>query len=133
MKSKSGVFRTFSILSYIANTLSAIVLLWFLLACLINGLDQLKDTSLANFFGGGLILLAIGAGVLCTASILSIVGVAKMRRGKRTGFFLYAISNGLWVLIVFYGASAGNIYLLIMGGISSLFIAYFALRLPKLS
>lgn len=133
MKAKNGVFRTFAILSYIANGLSAVIFLWFFMACLINGVAAIESSTLDSLFGGGMLVFAAMGGLLFAVSILSILGVAKMQRGKRVGYFIYAISNGLWALILFYAASSGQVWLFLMGLVSLVFIGYFALRLPKLS
>jgi TRAP-type C4-dicarboxylate transport system permease small subunit len=67
-----------------------------------------------------IMMLAFSAIVaLCVASI---VGVVMMNNGKRGGFIVYAISNGIFALLLFSGVSAENPQGAIFGVISVGFI-----------
>ncbi len=133
-KSGSSMYKTMNILSYIGNGVWGILFLLLFVACIVNGAAVASTVSLDSFFGGAIAFFAFLSALVVALCVVSIIGVLKMRKGKRKGFFLYAIANGLWALVLFYAASDNGGFNLIAGGVISFaFVYYYGMRLGKLS
>lgn len=129
----SSTFKTMAILSYVGNGVWAFLFLLLFIGCVVNGAAMLKSVSLDNFFGGAIMFFTVISALVMVVCLVSIIGVVKMKNGKRRGFFLYAIANGLWSLLLFYaGTGDGGTVFWIGGIISLLFIGFYMLRLHKL-
>lgn len=129
----SSTFKTMSILSFVGNGIWAFLFLLLFIGCVVNGAALMKSVSLDSFFEGAIMFFAVISALIIAACLVAIVGVVKMKNGKRRGFFLYAIANGLWSLLLFYaGTGDGGTIFWIGGIISLLFIGFYMLRLHKL-
>ena len=129
----SSTFKTITILSFIGNGIWALLFLLLFVACIVNGAAVIKSVSLDNFFGGAIVFFTLLSAVILGVCLTALIGVVKMRKGKRQGFVLYAVANGLWSMLLFYaGTDKGGSLFWIAGIISLLFIGYYALRLPKM-
>lgn len=132
-KQRQRTFQSFSMLSYIGNGLWGALFLILFLACIINGkavLQEGEDVSRITFY-------LVVSGLIVTASLFCIIGVLRMKKGKKKGFYMYVIGNLVWITLLFYDSIFGlgtyGIFFPLMAGVSAIFIIYFALRLPKLS
>jgi len=128
-KEKQRTFQSFTMLSYIGNAVWGILFLILFIACIINGegmLEAGEDTSRVTFY-------LIVSALILIASILCIIGVMRMKRGKKAGFYAYAIGNLIWIGLLFYDAERYGLVFPVLAGISAVFVIYYALRLPKLN
>ena len=133
---RSSFFRTIVLLSHIGNFFTVLVFV-FLLIGSINS-EGTSDTQKEMFgfqfaFMSYLKYVAMGVLFIC---LLTFIGVFSMKRGKRRGFFLYAIPNGIWACLLFYFSmdeSSLQLFLQVWSAITVLFIVLFATRIPKLS
>lgn len=133
---RSSFFRTIVLLSHIGNFFTVLVFV-FLLIGSINAEET--STTQSEMFGfqfafmSYLKYVAMGILFIC---LLTFIGVVLMKRGKRSGFFLYAIPNAIWACLLFYFSMdivTLGFVMKIFSAISVLFIVLFATRIPKLS
>ena len=128
-RERKSIFQTFAMLSYIGNSIWGILFLLLFIGCIINGEGMLRegdDTSRVTFY-------LIVSALILMASILCIIGVMRMKRGKKAGFYAYAFGNLIWIGLLFYDAGRYGLVFPVLAGISAVFVIYYALRLPKLS
>lgn len=131
---RSALFNVMSILSYIGNGIWTLLFLVLFIGCLSNGAAMMKNVSMDAVFGGVVAFFAILSALIILLCVVSMVGMAKMGKGKRSGFILYAISNGIWALLIFYAAAGDGGMGFIIGGLISLgFIVYFGSTFRKLN
>ncbi|MFT5824024.1 MAG: hypothetical protein ACI8ZM_005290 [Crocinitomix sp.] len=130
---KSGALGAMSVLSYIGNGLWALLFMILLIGCITNGTDFENSSAFDGLFGGMLGLFAVMSLLVIIMCWLCIIGVAKMKKGNRRGFMLYLIGNGLWVMLLIYGGRDGSVALLFGAILSIVFIAFFAMKIPKMS
>ena len=129
IKTVPQVVKTLAILSYVGNGLWTLLLLIMAFALnafmgeLVNRLDAptMSTDQLMT-------LIMIGCLVLAVFCILSIVGAAMMTKGKKSGFVLYAIGNGIWTLLMIMGGTPQGI---VFGVISLGFILGFGMQLKN--
>jgi len=129
---RSGLFNAMSILAFVGNGLWAFLFLLLLIGCTVNGAAMMESTTLNNFFGGIVMFFALASLLMVLSCVVAFVGVLRMRKGYKRGFFLYAGGNGVWILVVFYAAIEGGMTYVLGGILSLLFIVYFASNLGKL-
>jgi len=132
-KQRQRTFQSFAMLSYIGNSIWGILFLILFVACIVNGQAVLREGDDASRITFYLIISAL----IVTASLLCIIGVMRMKKGKKKGFYAYAIGNLVWIALLFYDSTFGlgtyGILFPIMAAVSAVFLIYFGLRLPKLS
>ncbi len=131
-KSHSSLFSTVSGFSYTGNIIWGVLFGLLLIGCIINGASMLEETSLDNFFGGVVVGFAFMSTVILALCVVCIIGLVKMKKGERRGFLIYAISNGLWSLILIY-SSQGDFLFLGMAAVSIAFIIYYAIFSKQLN
>lgn len=129
---RSGLFNTMSILAFVGNGVWGLLFLLLLIGCTVNGAAMMESTTLNNFFGGIVMFFAIASLLMVLSCVVAFVGVLRMRKGYKRGFFLYASGNGIWILAVLYAAIEGGMTYVLGGILSLLFVAYFASNLGKL-
>ena len=123
------IVKTLAIISYVGNTLWALLFLIVALALnsfksmLVNRLDApaMSTDQLMNY-------ILIASIVIVLICIVSIIGAAKMTKGSKTGFYLYAVANGLWTVILLLGGTPQGI---VCGLISLGFIVGFGMQLKN--
>ncbi len=130
---KSGAFKTMTVLSYLGNVICALLCMVLLIACITNGTSMENSEMFDGLFSGLLGVFAVMSALVIGMCWLCIIGVAKMKKGLRRGFILYLIGNGLWVVLLIYSGSDGSLPSLLGALISIGFIAYYAMKIPKLS
>lgn len=118
--------KTLSIFAYIGNGFWGLVILIVILWALAASASFERIMNLQVLEPGALLAGGLIAVVLCA---LPIFGAAMMTKGKKSGFWLYAVSNGLWVLLNFASGVPQNIF---VGAISLGFIIGFATQLKNL-
>lgn len=122
---KSAVFNTFSILAIVGNVIVAILFAILFTGGLNNSFEDSERIAIDGLVSGFMFLFTILSALVLTSSILSIIGLIRMRKGQRRGFKMYLFANGAWIALVFY-ASLGDAYYYLFGAaISVLFILYF--------
>jgi len=110
-------FKTLSIISHIGNAIWGLLMLITLMALMSAGnelLDEMfkgqrYDPELKKYL---MIILLVMLGLI----ILSVVGVVQMKKRKKSGFILYAVTNGIWALLLLVGTTT----LGIIGGLASI-------------
>lgn len=122
--------KTLAILAYIGN------ILWALLFLLVFVMIDLIIEELVNKLPVAemttdqfVTYLMIGCGVLILCCIVSFIGALKMSKGKKIGFVLYAVANGIWAVLLFMGGTPQGI---VCGAISVGFIIGFGTQLKHL-
>src|SRR5690606_23733565 len=74
--------------------------------------------------------------LLIGLNVLGLVGAVKMMGGKKSGFILYAIGTGLWVLLMLFiggrSPEAGGILYLVSGLASIGFIIAFGVKMKEM-
>lgn len=117
--------KVLSIFAYIGNglwaTIFLVVLLWIAFAFNSFRLPGVRSSDTGIICAALLFVTALCA--------LSIVGAAKMAKGKKSGFYLYAIPNGIWSLMLFFNLEPTNI---VVSLVSISFISGFASQLKYL-
>lgn len=125
--------KTLGILSIIGSSLWGLLVLilmfWFLSASSSMG----RMLPIADP-GGMMAALIIAFLILVAINALAILGVTKMMKGKKGGFILYAIMNGLWALLILMGASNGEnpAMSIIIGLVSVGFIIAFGMQMKNM-
>lgn len=123
--------KTLAVLSYIGNGICLATFLVFFVLTLVNAGSLWGTRGLGNAAPvlSLIMLLLVGLCALC------IVGVYKMSKGKKVGFWLYLVPNILWVLgninVIYKGASNGSNHfflLLTLGFIGGYVSHYKSLR-----
>ena len=127
---KSKAFSTISVLSYIGNSICALLAMILLIASISNGTNLSKSGSFDALFGSLMAVMAVLVIVMC---YLCIMGVAKMKKGNKRGLLYYLIGNGLWVVLLIYAGREGSLVYLSSALISIGFTGFYAMMLPKLS
>ena len=122
-----------TILSYIGNVICALLCMVLLIACVTNGTSMEKSGMFDGLFAGLLGVFAIMSALVIVMCWLCIIGITKMKKGIRRGFILYLIGNGLWVILLIYSGRDGGLTALLGALVSIGFIAYYAMKIPKLS
>lgn len=128
------IVKVLAILSYIGNGFWILAFGWmyFYMSSNLALFEELVqgriDTEVLTTVILTAFLVSLGLG------ILSIVGAAKMAKGKKNGFIFYAIGNGLWVALLLFGSldngQATN-YILIL--VSVAFLVLFGSHLKNLN
>jgi hypothetical protein len=133
---RSSFFRTIVLLSHIGNFFTVLVFLFLLIGAINSVGTSTKQTEMFGFqFASMSYLKYVSMGVLFIC-LLTFIGVFSMKRGKRRGFFIYAIPNGIWACLLFYfatDATSLKFFLQLWSGLTVLFIILFATLIPKLS
>ena len=122
---KNATFTTMTTLSFIGNAVWAILFGIIFSGSLNNSSEMLNSLSVDGLFGGLLFLFAILSGIVLFSCIISIIGLVKMRKGKKKGFKYYLVGNGIWILIMIYTAFGDSFYAIFGAIISLLFLAFF--------
>ena len=133
---KSKAFSTISVLSYIGNSICALLAMILLIASISNGTNLSKSGSFDALFGslmGVMAVMAVMAVLVIVMCYLCIMGVAKMKKGNKRGLLYYLIGNGLWVVLLIYAGREGSLVYLSSALISIGFTGFYAMMLPKLS
>ena len=88
--------KVFSIISIVGSGLWTIILL----LAMIGVMNEVDDKG--NYIGVAelLNLIYIIFVVMMLLNVLSIFGTARLLNGRRGGYILYAIANGIWVFIM---------------------------------
>lgn len=133
---RSSFFRTIVLLSHIGNFFTILIFAFLFIAAMNNESISSKETTFFGYtFASMAYLKYVAMGVLFIC-LLTFIGVVLMKRGKRSGFFLYAIPNGIWACLLFYFSMdivTLGFVMKIFSAITVLFIVLFATRIPKLS
>jgi hypothetical protein len=121
-------FFTLLVLSYIGNGL------WILfLLVAFSMLDKLIDAMEAIFVDVPMDVarraLALTLGAFIATCVGSIIGLILMSKRKRVGFWVYAVSNGIFALMVFANLGNGQLQPIIIGLASVGFIIGFSKHL----
>lgn len=133
---RSSFFRTIVLLSHIGNFFTVLVFVFLLIGSINAEETSATQSEMFGFqfaFMSYLKYVAMGILFIC---LLTFIGVVLMKRGKRSGFFLYAIPNGIWACLLFYFSMdivTLGFVMKIFSAITVLFIVLFATRIPKLS
>ena len=117
-------FKVIAIITLIANVVLAMVFIW-VLPQIWNVSHSRKLVLESGAYSKELVL----AGVLFLAltCLFAAYGAYKMFIARRSGFLIYCISKGLWVVFaVFLGSGDPNSF--VYAVVSILFIAYFAMN-----
>ncbi len=130
---KSKAFSTISVLSYIGNSICALLAMILLIASISNGTNLSKSGSFDALFGSLMGVMAVMAVLVIVMCYLCIMGVAKMKKGNKRGLLYYLIGNGLWVVLLIYAGREGSLVYLSSALISIGFTGFYAMMLPKLS
>lgn len=129
-KEKPGGMTPITILSYIGNTLW-IILFAIYFAIFEQFIDMLNLPSDVDL--DKIIMLVRGVFLfLILVCIVSVFGVVQMNRGKKSGFTLYAVSNGIFGLLLIIGSFNNDqnpAFGIIVGGLSLAFIFFFSKHL----
>jgi len=120
------VVKTLAIFSHIGNAFWGIVILVIFFWAL-GSPASFKDTF--NLTVEAKTAFIVGVLLLISIIIICIIGVVQMTRGKKSGFWMYLITNGLWVIVGFLAATPQNIT---VAAISLGFIFGFASQLKNL-
>jgi magnesium-transporting ATPase (P-type) len=128
-KSVPQIVKTLAIFSYIGNAIWALLFVIVVLAIesmmsqFINRLDApgMSTDQLMTF----MVIVCLVILLMC---IVSIIGTVRMTRGKKSGFYMYAIANGIWVILLLMGGTPQGI---VVGLISLGFIIGFGMQLKK--
>lgn len=133
---RSSFFRTIVLLSHIGNFFTVLVFVFLLIGSINAEETSATQTEMFGFqfaFMSYLKYVAMGVLFIC---LLTFIGVFSMKKGKRRGFFIYAIPNAIWACLLFYfsmSESSLQLFLQVWSAITVLFIVLFATRIPKLS
>ena len=119
------VVKVLAISSIVANSLVglALICMFFLFPYLKEDMSRMGEEYMA------LIYYSLCSFMLIL-QILGFIGVLKMLNGKRSGFTLYAIGTGIWVLLLFAGYQQWINILFAMVSIG--FIVSFGLQLKSM-
>ena len=129
---KSSAFNTMATLSYVGNGLWALLFIILLIGCVTNGTSIANSGGMSELVGGVVGVMAAMSLIVIIMCFLCIRGVAKMKKGDRSGFMLYLIGNGLWIALLIYGGRTGSIPFLAGALISTGFTGFYAMKLPKM-
>ncbi len=133
---RSSFFRTIVLLSHIGNFFTILIFAFLLIGAINNeGIATKETTFFGHQFSSMAYLKYVAMGVLFICFV-TFIGVILMKRGKRSGFFIYAIPNGIWACLLFYFSLdivTLGFLLKIFSAVTVLFIVLFATRIPKLS
>lgn len=117
-------FKVIAIITMIANFVLAMVFI-SVLPQIWNVSHSRKLVLESGAYSKGLVLAGIL--FLSLTCLFGAFGAYKMLMTKRTGFVIYCISNGLWVVFgIFLGSGDPNSFIYV--AVSILFIAYFAMN-----
>jgi hypothetical protein len=120
------VVKTLSILAYVGNGFWGLMILILMLMVMSNAsfFEDLVGVSLplGALYGAMFVII-----VLCA---LSIVGANYMSKGRKSGFWIYAIANGIWALLLLPSGEPSNIGI---AAISIGFIIGFGAQLKNLN
>lgn len=133
---RSSFFRTIVLLSHIGNFFTVLIFTFLFIAAMNNESISTKETTFFGYTFASMAYLKYVALSVLFICLMTFIGVVLMKRGKRIGFFLYAILNGIWACLLFYfsmGESSLQLFLQVWSAITVLFIVLFATRIPKLS
>ncbi len=132
---RSSFFSTIVLLSHIGNFFTILIFAFLFIAAMNNESISTKETTFFGYtFASMTYLKYVALGVLFIC-LLTFIGVFSMKRGKRRGFFIYAIPNGIWACLLFYFSmdiETLGFIMKIFSAITVLFIILFATRIPKL-
>jgi hypothetical protein len=128
-KSVPQVVKTLAVFAYIGNAIWALLFLILVLALesmsgmLVNRMEApgLSTDQLMTY----ILIVCVVFVVVC---LVSIIGAAKMTKGKKSGFYMYAGSNGLWTILLLLGGTPQGV---VVGLISLGFIVAFGMQLKK--
>jgi hypothetical protein len=104
-----SIVKTLAIFVYVGNGL-LILLFLFVLAMLETFMNEFAnkmptaDMS-TDMFMNIMLAACVIVVIFCIACV---VGVFQMTKGKRWGFYLYAVFNGLWVIMQIMGGTPQN-------------------------
>ena len=122
-----NVVKTLAIISYVGNSLYGLLFLAMVFlvetfkSMFVNKIENadLNTDQLMNIF----VIVFVGIILSCIACI---IGAFQMTKGRRWGFFLYAVANGLWAALLLYG---GTLQGVVVGLSSIAFIVVFGANL----
>ena len=122
---KNSLFTTMTTLSFIGNIIWFILFGILLSGSLMNSASIVESFSVDGIKGGIMFIFAIISAIVVSSCIVSLIGLVKMRKGKKRGFGYYAIGNGVWVLMMIYMTFGDYGYAIVSAIISILFILFF--------
>lgn len=129
-KKAPGGVKALAVFTYIGKVLLILLSLGFLLGMILSEdyfVNKLKNADQTT--DQWLLETKILCLIYLISSVGAIIGVNKMRKGKKTGFFIHALSNLLLIGFLVYNA---NILELIIAGSLTLFILLYLPFLGKL-
>ena len=129
---KSKALNAISVLTYIGNSIYALLFMILLIACIANGTTMSNSGNFDALVGGLMGVLAVMSVLVIVMCYLCIIGVAKMKKGKKRGLLFYLIGNGLWIILLIYAGRGGGLVYLSAALISIGFTGYYAMMLPKM-
>ena len=129
------IVKFLAIFSYIGNGLWGLFLL--LMIATLSSYESMFSGLLPGGAGSSemasfMMMIKVILGLFIVTCIVSIIGTVKMGQGKRSGFFMYAIANGIWGLLFAYsGVTGGGMEALVIGLASIGFIVGFGSQLKS--
>lgn len=120
-------FLTLPALAAIGN------LLWFLLfsVILIASIINWNVAVESNAPRENIFFFLILSSVIVLACLLCFYGLLRMRKGKKIGFYFYAIGNLIWIGALFYDLTRYSYIYPVLIAISLLFVIFFAIMARK--
>ncbi|MBK9192260.1 MAG: hypothetical protein IPM77_12545 [Crocinitomicaceae bacterium] len=121
------VVKTLSIFAYIGNGFWGLVIFILMILAMtsIDTIERIVGGSLGEQKG----VLIVTFLIMLAICILPIFGCIKMAKGFKSGFYMYAAANGIWVLLNIFAATPQNIF---VGLVSLGFIIGFGSQLKHL-
>lgn len=123
------IVKTLAIISYVGNALWAV--LFLIVALAINSfkgmfVNRLQGAAMSTDQLMTYVLVACL--IIIATCVISIMGAAKMTKGKKGGFYMYAVANGIWTILLIMGGTPQGI---VCGLISLGFIVAFGMQLKN--
>ncbi|MCB9223464.1 MAG: hypothetical protein H6582_04740 [Crocinitomicaceae bacterium] len=132
-KGVPGIVKTLAVISYIGNAIWG--LLFLAVGLMVNSLGGLfvnrieSATLSSDQLMRNVMLVSLGIFIVC---VINFIGALLMHRGKKRGFYFYAITNLIWAYLI-YWILGETVQGAVCGLISVLFIAGFGMNLKKLN
>ncbi|NOQ73339.1 MAG: hypothetical protein GQ574_15140 [Crocinitomix sp.] len=123
--------KVLAVLSYIGHGFLLIIMLIAFVFFATASSSTVGQLMGGRMEGGMLSVILVVFLLFIGFSIMSIIGAAKMHKGKKSGFILFAIGSGLLGLLILLGA-AEQVSNLILGLIIIGFVIAFGTQLKHL-
>lgn len=118
---KPANFNILSVLSYLGNLFwIALIMYYYTIMNEVLSLIPIPDGVAAAQVEQIFLMLF---GILIFTCMLSLIGVILMNKRKKVGFFIYAVGNGLFGLLMFVGGTSGS-PMSILFGVTCFFFIY---------